>query len=187
MPGSTPVYGIAYPCSGDTINPTLFQDYAESVQDALTEVSNLADQLLNPPAVLVRQIGGGQSIAAGVTTVATYTVITYDTAAMFNLATPTTVTITQPGTYVANYRLRLFAFPTTLNSFRGAILVNGVEVAYNKSDESTGAFNVDTPMWISAMLPSLVAGDTITTNALFVGTGNMQIEPYLAVTRFSIV
>lgn len=187
MPASTPVYGITYPCSGDTIDPTIFATHAISIQAALAQVSALETQLLEPPAALVRQNLGTQSIAAGVTTVATYDFVVYDTAAMFNSGTPTLLTITQPGTYVANFQLRMFSAPTTLTSFRAALRLNGAEVSYVKSDDSTVAFGVDTPMWTSALLPFLVAGDTISTTALFTGTGNMPIATLLSLTRLSTI
>lgn len=187
MPGSTPVYGITYPCSGDTIDPTVFADHAQSTQDALNQASLLEDQLLRPPAALVTQPSGAQTITAGVTTVVTYTTVTYDTAGMFNIASPTILTIGQPGTYLANFQLERETLPGSQTSFRAAILLNGVEVAYLKSDESTGAFDPDTPMWVSALMPSLVAGNTVSTNALYTGTTTMTISALLSLTRVSIV
>lgn len=183
----TPAYGITYPCSGDQISLETLKDYADTTQGAFDQVDDLQARLLQPPAALVYQRLNTQSIAAGVTTVATYTAAVYDTSGMFSSGAPTVLTVTQPGTYVANFMLRRGGLPTTQTSLRAALLLNGAEVAYHKSDESTVAFDQDSPIWVSALLPSLSAGSTISGNALFTGTGNMPIQVQLSATRFSIV
>lgn len=187
MPATTPL-GIVYPCSGDTIDPGTFQDNAESIQDAISAVQTQVDQALRPPALQVRTEGAGQVVAAGVTTVMAYQLIAYDTAAMFNTATPTLITITSPGTYFVACWYGRVGLATTETSARIAILVNGVERAAQKYDMGTSVtFSVPSTFSASVVLPSLIAGDVITTNHLFTGTGNHGVRHAVFVTKMSNV
>lgn len=162
------------------------QTYAETVQDALDATQALIDDRLNPPAVWVRRsFSAGQAISAGVTLVLSYAEVMYDTDTMFNLVAPTLITIFSPGTYLVNLESNIGAVPATLTSYRIAILVNGAEVAYYKSDAGTGTNSASQPIFVSAMPISLVPGDNITTTALFTGTGAGTNSHYLSVMRIS--
>lgn len=184
MPGTTPL-GITYPCGGDTIDCTAMQTNAESIQDALDATQALADDALAPASVWVTRDTPLQSIAAGVTTTISYLAFMYDTDTMFNLATPTIITINTPGTYLAQLFWRLGSSPTTFTSGRGAILVNGVEFAYMKVDAGTSGANSGPPFYVSALLTGLTAGTQITTTTLFTGTGNMGQFADFSVMRVS--
>lgn len=182
---TTPL-GITYPCSGSQIDCDALSDYANSAQVAITGTQRLVAQALRPPAVWVRRpFGSGQVIAAGVSTVMSYTEEMYDTADMFTLAAPTLITISQPGTYLVNCQTQRTSSPATLTSSRASILLNGVEQAYQKSDGGTSAFNANDPQYVSTILTSLVVGDQVTTACLFTGTGNMGMAHIVSCTRIS--
>ena len=185
MPGSTSL-GITYPCSGDTIDPAVLQTYAETTQDAIDATQALVDLALSPPTVFV-QTSPSQSTAAGVTSVMTYGAVVYDTAAMFNIGSPTLITIQSAGTYLVNCWNFRNNSPTTLTSARAAILLNGSERAFHKGDDGTSTNNAPSPFMVSAVLPSLVVGDQITTTSLFTGSGNMLVTHYVSVTKISSV
>lgn len=182
MPATTPL-GIVYPCSGDTIDCSVFEDNANSIQDALDTVQNLVDQALGPPAVWVRTDTAGQTINAGVTAVMAYGVIMYDTASMFNIGTPTIITIPEDGTYLAHVLPTRQSLATSESSHRAAILVNGAERAFQKNDLGTGTFSGTPQFLVSALLPALVAGDQVTSTHLFTGVGSQQMRHALAVTK----
>jgi hypothetical protein len=187
MPGTTPEMGIVYPCSGETIGLDAITTYANTTQDAITEVQALQSALLRPPAAFVRRAAVPQSVGVGVSTAATFEAEGYDTDGLFNLAAPGQFTVRSAGTYMANYNFQLVAQPTTLTSMRVSIQVNGVEFAYEKSDEGTGAFNSDDGIWISALLPSLVVGDVVTFVILFTGSGNLTTIGIATIVRMSII
>lgn len=186
MPATTPL-GIIYPCSGDTIDPDIFEDNATSIQDAIDTVQAQVNVALRPPAVQVRTQQAGQNVVAGASTVIAYQLVAYDTAAMFSSGTPTLITITVPGTYFVGCYYTREGLATTESSTRLSILVNTVEQAAAKYDMGTGTFSVVQPFSVSALLPSLIAGDQITTAHLFTGTGNHNVRHLVTVTRLSNV
>lgn len=67
MPGSTPNFGIPYPCAGETINPSVFENFAEAVEAGIASVEADAALALTRPNAAVRF--NGTSTAAGVVTV----------------------------------------------------------------------------------------------------------------------
>lgn len=185
MPATTPT-GITYPCSGDTIDPDVFATYATTTQDALNSVQAQVDQALRPPAVSVRTDSPGQTIAAGVTTTMAYQMIMYDTAAMFSASAPTVITVPEDGTYLAHAWFSRSSPPTTELAYRVAILVGGVERAFQKLDGGgSGSFTAVQPFFVSALLPSLTAGNQITSTSLLVGTGSAVVRTALMVTKVS--
>lgn len=184
MPAPTP---ITYPCGSDTIGLAAFATYAQSTQAALAAVAATQATLLRPPAVFAKRTAATQAIAAGAPTAATFEAEGYDTDNMWVVGSPGQFTVRSAGSFLVNYGMTISGLSTTLTSVRVAILVNGVEFAYEKSDEGAGAFVVDNETWISAFLPSLVVGDIITFTILFTGTGNLQVTGTAMATRTSIV
>jgi hypothetical protein len=174
--------GITYPCSGETINPGVFATHTQTMQDAISEVAALQASLLGPPAVLVRRAAFFQLVTASVTTAATFEAECYDTDSMFDVGSPGQLTVRSAGTYLVNYNL---LFGGSVNSVRVAILVNGVEFAYEKSDEGTSA--VDASIWVSALLPSLAVGSVIIFNIFFTGAGNLSGLGIASATRLSTI
>lgn len=65
MPGMTPNFGIRYPCAGDTIDPQVFQDFADDVEAALAAVEAVSDAAVSRPSGAVRTAVTGTSVAVG--------------------------------------------------------------------------------------------------------------------------
>lgn len=186
MPGVTST-GITYPCSGETIDPTVFASNAETTQDAIDATQALIDLAFHPPTVLVGTASPFQVVAAGATAVMAYQNVTYNVGGMYNAGSPTLITVQSPGTYLAHVWSSRIVPPTTATSARVAILVNGAEQAYAKSDDGTGSFSSSANFMVSTILPSLAIGDQITTTFLFTGTGNANIRHNVSVTKISNV
>jgi hypothetical protein len=188
MPGSTPNYAIPFPCGPDTINTGVFASYAQGVQSALTAVNGVQSQLLRPPAALIRRSTVAQSIPAGAATAATFEYEGYDTDNLYDPAVSNAqFQIRTAGSYLISYGYSASGLPTTLTSIRTAIVLNAgvAELAYSKSDEGAGAFNVDNEFWISAFAPSLARNDLISFQILFTGTGNMSVIGTASIVRLS--
>lgn len=183
MPASTPL-GIVYPCGGDTIDCDVFADYTNSAQAAISATGALVADALGPPAVLVRQFTS-QTISAGVATLLAYQIEGYDTSGMFTLAAPTVFTVTQPGTYLVNLIADWGSFAGTFTSARAAILRNGVEMAFLKSDAGSVAGLANDPLYVTAMLAGMAAGEQISSNALFTGTVTANLFATFSATRIS--
>lgn len=173
--------GITYPCSGDNISCEDLKTYATTLQAAINDTQELVTEALSPPRVLTTRRGTSpQLVAAGASTLFSFTAEQYDTAAMWDITVPTAVIIPSRGTYLASLQASVFNFPTTYTSLRLAILLNGVEIAYGKHDEeaSSGFF-------VSAMPISLVAANQLTASVLFTGTGNATFTAQFSVIRIS--
>lgn len=63
MPGFTPNFGIQYPCAGETIDPTVFQTFADDVEAALSTVATASLAATDRPRGSVSV--PSQSIATG--------------------------------------------------------------------------------------------------------------------------
>jgi hypothetical protein len=183
MPATTPL-GIQYPCSGEQIDCDALETYAETTQQAITDTQALVTQALNPAATWVRR-AAAQAIAVNVSTAVSFDQEMYDTSGMFTLGAPTVLTVVTPGTYLVNFGGQVSSFPTTLTSLRFALALNGTEVAYAKSDAGTASIGANGPMYVSQLLPSLSAGNTISANVLFTGSGSLGIAAYMAATLVS--
>lgn len=170
MPQDTPTFAITTPCVGEAITLASFQTYANDVEVALNTVSALADDALNPPAVSITN-DASQAFAVGVTTTATFQVEFYDRENMWDVGSPTIITIPENGTYLANVVVQTTSAPFPYTSIRVAILSAGTEVAFHESQQQ-GALEPSRYLTISAFLPALTAGTQLTTQLLYTGTGN---------------
>lgn len=180
MPATTST-GIVYPCGGENITCAAMENYAVSLQTSINATQALVTSALQPPRVMAtRRSPNPQLVAAGATTLYSFTEEQYDTASMWTLASPTLVTIPSSGTYLASLQSNVFNFPTTFTSLRLAILLNGVEIAFQKHDEEASS-----NFFVSAMPISLVAGNQLTANVLFTGTGNATFTALFSVIRIS--
>lgn len=162
----TPNWNIPYPCAGETIDCTVFQAFTQAIQDAVTGLGDLSNDILNRPAAKVS--GGGQAIAVGVSTNAVYTDELYDNAAMANLGVNNDrLTITTSGMYMVTGWWYPGSGFTTLTSNAVAISNNGT-VLYRKKNSS------DTNIAMSVTVTGLInctAGDVLRTSVLWTGTG----------------
>lgn len=153
MPDTTPVYGLPYPCPGDTVDATDFQDLALAVEATLVNVD--ADYLLALNRFNTDLGGATQTIAAGVDTVIT---------------TPQYV-IPADGIWVVSAHLFNANTPPTINSMRIRVR-QGVTVRFG----FTANTEVNTPRRVIADGPIVAAaGDVISTTVLYSGTGTMDV------------
>lgn len=113
MPASTS-RGYPYPVYGDTQNvPDQLEALAEAVDTDMQVLADAQLAALNEPTVRLT------SVTPQNAPVATYTTVTWapgppniDNAGMWNPATPTIITFTQPGVYLLNARMDLPASAT---------------------------------------------------------------------------
>lgn len=175
MPASTAVYGITYPCGGDTIDAGVFATFADSLDIALTQgAADIAEATERPNA----QVQGpftSQSVTVNVVTTLTYIDEIYDNDGMADLATNNDrLTVQTTGAYLIWGGFSLSGF-TTLSSMAIILLVNGIERGRHKSRAPTfsgdGQVDLTMPM-------NLTAGDYIQAQALWTGTGGpASVQP----------
>lgn len=156
MPAQTPIYGFQYPCPDEQITPATFQTLANQIDAKLLELQADYTLMLNrknydsPNSV-------AQTIAAGADTVLTSAVLTY--------------TIPMSGLWIFYSRCFAVNITGTVNSHRLHLRQNGVVrfgQVQNTEGGTTNPCNVAGPI-------NAVAGDVITLQWLFNGSGNEDI------------
>lgn len=161
---ATPIYGIVYPCSGETIDPSVLADFARSLDAALAQgTSDLARVTNRPNAQMTAT--ASQLVAINTTTSLTFATEVYDNDTMIDLAASTTVlTVRTAGAYLVWGSYRMTSGFATLTSTVVIITVNGVEVAREVTTTSDLEFGVTVPL-------NLLVGDTVGLQARWNGTG----------------
>lgn len=183
MPEATDNFAIQYPCEGTAITCADFTNFASSSDAALSTVWTNATAALEPPAARVVNDNVPQNLTAGVTATVSYELEVYDTANFWNSATPTIFTLPVNGTYLISFKMIRGSLPTTLTSFRQAILLGGVEVAWAKDQYALGGPAVN--QTIVHMIPSATAGQQVTTTLLFTGSGAMFVYCMVSISLMS--
>lgn len=143
MPGFTPNFGIQYPCAGETIDPTVFQTFADDVEAALATVDALSAAALQRPRGLIRRTTA-QSIAPGAMTAISWQVTEFSSGVT---AGATGFTLTSDGIYFVSFNANAGGAPTSITSWAGEISVAGVVKYRRKISEfpahlTPGSFNV---------------------------------------------
>lgn len=177
MPGMTPNFNIRYPCAGETIDPQVFEDFAEDVEAALVSVDAAADAALLRPRGALRTVPTGISTTVAVTTAMAYNVTDF--------ADGVTViaggfTIITPGVYMVDCEFSPITVVTTVTSFTGDITQNAT-VVYRRKLGWAGVVDSAGPINISGLV-SCAAADTIQANWRWTGTGG----PMFVYSRISI-
>lgn len=169
MPGSTPVYGIVYPCGDDTIDTSVFQTFADSLDAALVTGQAELDAATQKPSAQVYQSGTvAISIASGTDTTATFTTEVFDNDGMADLAVNNDrLTIQTGGVYWVAISIQVSGF-TTLSSMTGIIQRNGVDFYRYKSRNLAIAGDAFANF---AMPMDLFPSDTLILRARWTGTG----------------
>lgn len=163
---STPNWAIPYPCSGDNIDCTIFEDFTVAIQTAITTLDTLTTTALRRPTAKIT--GSGQAIAAGATTNATFSSEEFDTAAMANLGVNNDrLTVTSDGMYMITAWSDLGSPFTTMTSNSVAISVNGTIIYRKKNSSDT---NLDMNVTVTGLY-NCVVGDIIRMPILWTGTG----------------
>lgn len=166
MPGMTPNFAIPYPCSGETIDCTIFASFTQAIQDALISVEDLTVTALNRPAAGVS--GTGQAITVNVSTNATFGTELYDNNNMADLAVNNDrLTIQTDGVYMVTVWSGLQSGWATMTSNAVAISNNGT-VLYRKKNSSDNDLDMDVTV---TGLVNCVAGDILRCSILWTGTG----------------
>jgi hypothetical protein len=166
---STPVYGITYPCSGDTIDAGVFQTFSDTLDAALETVRAELAQATNRPSAQIYQ-GGTVPIPIAVATdvTATFTTEVFDNDDMANLAVNNDrLTIQTGGVYWVSMTVQVSDF-TTLTSVSAILQRNGVDFFRHKSR----ALSISADAFASFAMPAdLDVGDTLIARARWTGTG----------------
>lgn len=168
MPASTPVYGITYPCGGDTIDPSVFATFADSMDAALAQGAAEMAQLTNKPNAQVSAQVFPQLVVLNTITTLTFNTEVYDNDAMADLAVNNDrLTIQTDGAYLI-WGMFATGSTTTQTSIAIILTVNGTERGRYKvrprSSDTFGQTELTMPM-------NLVAGDIVRMQGLWTGSG----------------
>lgn len=177
MPGMTPNFNIRYPCAGETIDPQVFEDFAEDVEAALVSVDAAADAALLRPRGALRTVSTGVSTAVGAVVAMTYSVTDFADGVT---VTPSGFTIITPGVYMVDCEFSPITGVTTVTSFAGDLLRSGTSTYLRKLGWS-GAVDAGGPINVSGLV-SCAAADTIHANWRWTGVGG----PMFVYSRISI-
>lgn len=161
-------YVTAGGCETDPISLSEMAAFALQTEAGLSSVSSVIPGLLKRDYVQLSSFA--PSFTAGATGTFSYGLAstTQNPNGMFNIATPTLVTLQSPGSYVATL---WGSVPSVggLTSWRMAILLSGVEVGWNKLIDFSG---IGATFGVEATIVGASAGQTITTTGLATGAGS---------------
>jgi hypothetical protein len=168
MPATTPVYGITYPCGGDTIDPGVLATFANSIDAALAQGAAELAQVTGRPNAQVIRFLPAQAVVLNTVTTMTYVDETYDNDGMADLAVNNDrLTVQTSGAYFIRGRVNAGS-ATTMTSVAVILTVNGAERGRSKTrpltTEDFGEVELSMPM-------NLVAGDIIRMQTLWTGSG----------------
>lgn len=179
MPYSSPNFGITAPCLGELITATALQSHVLTTEAALVTVNATATKARVRPTVTVT---GSSAYTAGVAVIPPFTAEIADTDSMFDLATPTVLTVRTNGSYWITFRCSS-NLASTNTSHKGEILVNGSPIASMKQGMGVvGTNGPANPLGIHAFAPLLVVGNTISVRVTVTGVGNANTFPQVSAT-----
>lgn len=172
----TPVWSLPYPCAGDTIDPTIFCDFSQAVDDALGTINANAEFVANRPNARMDRVGNANTFAAGVASNVQFNTETFDNSGMIDLALNNTLaTISTEGVYWVCFSVGGFSTFTTWTRYQMAISQNGTNRIYRKYMVNT-AQGTPGDNTIQGVLVC-TGGDTVRGSFTFIGTGGpMQIS-----------
>lgn len=134
MPGQTENFAIRYPCPGDTLTTNVFCDWANDIDDAVSQVGQASQDSLNRVRVMMRTDTTGSTVAAGVLTPLQFTTVVYNNDPL--VPVPLTPLLAWPGVGAGPDELNLYMAQitpvntaTTVTSFSANILVGTTIVA----------------------------------------------------------
>lgn len=160
MPGQTPIYGFSYPCPDEQITPGAFSTLANQVDAKLLELQSDYDLMLNRKNY-DSSLSVAQTVPNSVDTVLTSAVLTY--------------TIPMAGLWVFYAHAIAINITGVPTSHRLRVRQNGVVRFGQVQNTNAGTNNpCDAAGPINA-----AAGDVITLQWLFNGTGNEDIRALL--------
>lgn len=185
MPGATPIFGIPYPCSGETIDCTVFESFTDAIQNAVTVTQAAIDDATKRPNAQVYATGlTPQAIVIATDTTATFTTELYDNDNMADLAVSNDrLTIRTTGVYWIEAYASLSG-GTTMTSASAIIQKNGVDVYRYKAHRI--AIGADTiPAF--ALPVDCTVGDIIQLRVRWTGTGGPASLDYRRLTASLLI
>jgi hypothetical protein len=170
MPDMTPVLGIRYPCSGDTIDSGVFLDFANDIQAALLAGDAAVALAANRPAASISTaVSPNQAVVINTATNLTFDTEVYDNDGMANLAVNNDrLTIQTGGLYLCGAACTSFSGFATLTSMAAILTVNGTTV-YRRSLQPGDAGRGWG--WMRRVLLNLNPGDILRAQTRWTGTG----------------
>lgn len=127
MPGVTPNFAIPYPCAGETIDASVFQDFADGVEAALQTVEASVAASLQRPRAAMNLLG--QSIPVGVITPLVFTTTEFSSGVT---SAAGGFTIIEDGVYSASLNVAPTNFTTTVTSWEAHIRRAGLNIYSRK-------------------------------------------------------
>jgi hypothetical protein len=172
----TPNWNLPYPCAGDNIDPTIFCDFSDAVDAAMVTLAEQAEFVANRPNARIDRTANANTFTAGAATTVQYDTEVFDNDGMASLSTSNnSLFVNTPGLYWASFSVGGFATFTTWTRYLMNILQAGNSRIYRKFIVNT-AQSIPTDNTITGVLVCQ-AGDTITGNFTFFGTGGpMQMS-----------
>lgn len=165
MPGFTPVFGIEFPCAGETIDPVVFQTFADDVEAALATVDAVADSALARPNAAMRD--STTSIAFGAMANLTFDVFDFDNGMT---ATAAGFIIPQDGLYMVDIDAGSVTIPTTVTSWATDIQLAATTVYRRKLSQTITTPPVPLRINVSGLI-SATTGQAVTFQFGWTGTG----------------
>lgn len=161
-------FAITYPCLTPVVTPSDFYQHAASTEAALAQVNALVPPLLRREFVAAQAVN--PNIAASVSTTVSWNTppAANNPSGMFSSGSPTVFTLQSSGSFLVCLRAQNLTFPTTMTSWRAAVLLNGGEVAWGKMG---GPSNNPPQFHVSGTIVGASAGQQISCTALWTGTG----------------
>ena len=181
MPYSSPTFGITAPCIGDPITVPVLQGHVTTTEAALQVVTATGTKArLRPYAV----VSGSSAYTVGVPVIPPFSNEILDTDNMWNVGSPTVLTINTAGTYVVSFQCSTNMINTN-TSHKGEILLNGNPIATTKTGTGTAGNQPPNPITLEILAPLLVPGDTLSVRVTITGVGNDSTFPTLAASLVS--
>ena len=178
MPGMTPVLGIRYPCSGDTIDSSVFANFTNDIQAALLTGDAAVASAANRPAAQVQGETPTQSVVINTATVMTYTTEVFDNDDMADIAVNNDrLTIVTGGLYLCGAQVTTLTGFATISSMTVNLTVNGTTVYRYK----TPGFGFGSAQ-INRVPLDLNAGDILRAETRWTGTGGPANLSYRELT-----
>ena len=164
MPASTAIYGITYPCGGDTIDTDVFAMFANTMDAALAQGAADLAAVTDKPNALVSATAA-QAVVINVSTNLTFDTEVYDNDDMGNLAANNDrLTCQTAGAYFIRGEFTLISGFTTLTSVNVVLTVNGIEQGRLIGEGDVGNYGLTMPV-------ELFVGDIVRVQARWTGTG----------------
>lgn len=179
MPGVTPNFAIRYPCAGETINPTVFQDFADDVEDALASVQVASTAALQRPRAATRNSSAtGTACTVAVLTTMTFTIVDFSSGVT---TTATGFTILAGGVYMVDAQFAPINTVTNSPVSCAGSIVQNATTRYRRKISNFGNTTVAFTENVSGLI-SCAPADTISAQYLWTGAGG----PLNVYSRLSI-